>query len=125
LPGSGRVALDASASGAGGVGVAKVQYALTGGSLTKAVIATASLGLYGYLPFWNSTSVPSGTHALQSLATDTLGITAYSAGISMNDQQAFAESPSETKREPRTVSSAITTTVTPVTLRGRVGCRPV
>ena len=51
--------------------------------MTKSVIGTASPSPYGYLDGWNSTSVPSGTYTLQSLATDAAGNTAYSAGVSI------------------------------------------
>jgi len=78
-----KVTLDAAASASYGVGITKVQFVLTGGTLNKAVVGTATRTLYGYIDEWNSTSVPSGIYTLQSLATDGAGNTAYSAGISV------------------------------------------
>ena len=75
--------LDASAGASNKVGIAGVQFVLTGGSYSKTVIGTATLTLYGYVYSWNTTTVPSGTYTLQSLATDGAGNTAYSAGISI------------------------------------------
>ena len=73
--------LDASASD--NIGVSSVKFVLTGGTYNKTVIGTASPTLYGYLLSWNTTSVPNGTYTLQSLATDTAGNTAYSAGVTI------------------------------------------
>ena len=68
--------LDASASSP--LGISKVQFVLTGGAYNKTVIGTATSTAYGwYLP-WNTTTVPSGTYTIQSLATDAQGGTAYS-----------------------------------------------
>ena len=74
-------ALDASASTA--AGVATVQFVLSGGAYTQSVIGTAVATPYGYILEWDTTSVPNGTYTLQSLATDKLGNTAYSAGITV------------------------------------------
>ena len=76
---SGNVLLDASASDPGGV--AKVQFALTGGSLNQTVLGTAAPTLYGYLFSFNTTTVANGTYTLQSVASDTAGNTGYSPGI--------------------------------------------
>ena len=75
--------LDASASASFGVGITKVQFVLTGGSFNKSVIGTATLTAYGYIYSWNTTGVPGGTYTLQSLATDNVGNTAYSPGITV------------------------------------------
>ncbi len=82
LSGTGAV-LDATASASNGVGIAKVQFVLSGGSYSKSVIGTATPSLYGYVFAWNTTSVPDGTYTLQSLATDAAGNTAYSAPITV------------------------------------------
>jgi hypothetical protein len=66
---SGNTALDAVASST--VGISSVQFEITGGSVTNDVIATGTPTLYGYLAKWNSTTVPNGTYALSSVATDT------------------------------------------------------
>ena len=76
---SGTALLDATASDPGGV--AKVQFALTGGSLNQAVLGTALPTLYGYLFSFNTTTVANGTYTLQSVASDTAGNTGYSPGI--------------------------------------------
>jgi hypothetical protein len=75
--------LDASASASNNVGIAKVQFVLTGGSYNKTVLGTGTATLYGYIYGWNTTSVPSGTYTLQSLATDGAGNSTYSTGISV------------------------------------------
>ena len=75
--------LDATASASYGVGITKVQFALTGGSYNKTVLGTASLTLSGAILAWNTTTVVNGTYTLQSLATDGAGNTAYSPGITV------------------------------------------
>jgi hypothetical protein len=78
-----RAILDASASAANGSSIAKVFFALTGGTYNQAVIATATPTLYGYLGLFNTTTVPNGTYTLQSVASDALGFTGSSPGISV------------------------------------------
>ena len=53
------------------------------GPTTRLPSARRLSTLDGYILPWNSTSVPGGTYTLQSLATDDLGNTAYSTGISV------------------------------------------
>ena len=76
---SGNQHLDATAS----PGVTKVQYEVTGGSLSDAVIATATPTIYGWLAAWNTTTVPNGTYTLQSVASYAGGVSGTSAGISV------------------------------------------
>ena len=76
---SGTVVLDASAADAGGV--AKVQFALSGGTLNQTVVGTATPTLYGYLLVLNTTTLPNGPYTLQSVATDSVGNTGYSPGV--------------------------------------------
>ena len=57
--------LDAGASS----GASKVQYEITGGTLSNSVIATATPTYYGWLAGWNTTTVANGTYALQSVAS--------------------------------------------------------
>jgi hypothetical protein len=57
--------LDAAASS----GATLVQYEITGGTLNDSVIATATPTIYGWLAKWNTTAVPNGTYALQSLGS--------------------------------------------------------
>jgi len=79
LKGSSAV-LDASASGPSKV--AGVSFTLSGGSLSSPMhLGTAQPSLYGWQTMWNTTAVPNGTYTLQSVATDTSGTTATSAGI--------------------------------------------
>ena len=75
--------LDATAAASYGVGITKVQFVITGGSYNQSVVGTSVLTPYGYIYQWNTTTVPSGTYTLQSLATDGAGNTAYSPGISV------------------------------------------
>lgn len=70
--------LDAGAS----AGVTEVQFALTGGSLTRSAIATASPTYYGWIAEWNSTTVADGSYTLQSVATEG-STSATSPGISI------------------------------------------
>lgn len=72
------VVLDAGAS----AGVTKVLFELTGGSLSDSVIATAKATEYGWIASWDSTTVPNGSYALQSVATAS-GSSVASSGISI------------------------------------------
>ena len=76
---SGTSLFDATASDAGGV--AKVQFALTGGSLNQTVVGTAVPTLYGYLFQLNTTTVANGTYTLQSVASDAGGNVGLSSGV--------------------------------------------
>lgn len=75
------VVLDASATDK--VGVSKVEFRLTGGTLHNALIGTATLESFGWFTEWNSTTVPNGTYALQSDAYDPAGHRGVSAAISV------------------------------------------
>jgi uncharacterized repeat protein (TIGR02543 family) len=75
--------LDATASASNGVGISRVQFVLTGGSLNKFVVGTATSTLYGYLFGLNTTTIVDGTYTLQSLATDGSGNTTYSSPITI------------------------------------------
>ena len=46
-----------------------VQFELSGGALSDQVIATATPTIYGWLAQWDTTSVPNGAYALQSVST--------------------------------------------------------
>ena len=78
---SGSVVLGASAPA--NVGVTKVEFHLTGGSLNQALIATAAPTSYGWLAGWDSTTVPDGTYTLQAEAYDGAGLQAFSAGVTV------------------------------------------
>jgi hypothetical protein len=74
--------LDALASGPSKV--AGVNFTLSGGSLSSPMhLGTAVPSFYGWKTNWNTTAVPNGTYTLQSVATDTSGITATSAGVTV------------------------------------------
>jgi hypothetical protein len=72
-----------AASASDNVSVNNVQFAVTGGPLTKSVVGLAAPSIYGYLYEWNTTTVPNGTYTLQSVATDEAGNTASSAAIAV------------------------------------------
>ena len=76
---SGTTILDATAADAGGV--AKVQFALTGGTFNQTVVGTATPTIYGYLFGLDTTTVPNGSYTLQSVATDSAGNAGYSPGV--------------------------------------------
>ena len=70
--------LDASAS----AGVTQVQFELSQGTVSDGVIATATPTIYGWIALWDSTTKPSGTYTLQSVATSG-GSSGTSPGISI------------------------------------------
>jgi outer membrane protein assembly factor BamB len=63
--------LDASAS----AGVTSVNFELNGGTLSDKVIGKGAATIYGWIGQWNTTDIPNGTYALQSVAS-------YSSGVS-------------------------------------------
>ncbi len=65
------------------LGVTKVEFHLSGGSLKDAIIATGTLTCYGWLASWNTTTVPNGSYTLQSVAYDAAGMSAHSASITI------------------------------------------
>jgi hypothetical protein len=65
------------------VGVTKVEFHLTGGTLNNALVATGSPTAYGWAVFWDSTTVPDGTYTVQSDAYDGAGNVGISAPISL------------------------------------------
>ena len=80
LSGSAAV-LDASAAGT--ADVTSVQFEVSGGSLSNHVVSPAAPTLYGWIGFWNTTTVPNGTYTLHSVATEKGGTTATSPGITV------------------------------------------
>ena len=74
--------LDAVASDYGKV--TKVEYRLTGGAFNKALIATGTATVYGWLAGWDTTTVPDGSYTLQSVAYDAAGLSTYSAGVTIS-----------------------------------------
>jgi major membrane immunogen (membrane-anchored lipoprotein) len=76
------VLLGATASDSTGT-LSNVEFHLTGGSLDDALVATATSSPWGWYDFWDSTTVPDGTYTLESVAYNTAGIKAYSAGVTI------------------------------------------
>ncbi len=75
---SGSQYLDAAASNAN-----KVEFHLTGGTFNESLIATATLTYYDWLASWNTTTVPNGSHTLQSVAYNAAGMSAHSAPVAI------------------------------------------
>ena len=71
--------LDASAS----TNATRVEFELSGGSLSDALIATATATYYGWLAAWNPSTVPNGTYILQSVAYDSSGDTSASPPVAV------------------------------------------
>jgi hypothetical protein len=80
LSGSAAV-LDASAAGT--ADVTSVSFEVTGGSLSDQLVSPAAPTIYGWIGFWNTTTVPDGTYTLQSVATEVGGTTATSPPITV------------------------------------------
>jgi hypothetical protein len=71
--------LDASAS----AHVTSVSFQLTGGPDNRTQIATAKPTIYGWIGLWNTTTVPNGTYALQSVASYADGVSGTSSPITI------------------------------------------
>ena len=71
--------LDAATSPA----ASRVQYEITGGTLSDSVIAIAIPTYFGWLAQWNTTKVPNGTYSLQSVASFSDGSSATSAPVTI------------------------------------------
>jgi phospholipase C len=78
---SGNTYFDATASD--NIGVSKVEFHLSGGSLNDRLVATAAPTNYGWIAPWDSTTVPNGTYSLQSVAFDRAGNSTHSTGVSV------------------------------------------
>jgi hypothetical protein len=76
-----KAVLDASASGP--AHITSVQFVLSGGSISNAVVATGAPTLFGYVAQWDTTGIVNGTYTLQSEVTETGGTTALSPGITV------------------------------------------
>ena len=64
-------------------GVTQVQYELTGGSLSDAVIASAVPTNYGWIAAWNTTTVANGTYTLNSVASASGAPNGTSPGVTI------------------------------------------
>jgi hypothetical protein len=78
---AGSVTLDASASSP--IGLASVRFETTIGPLINQVVSGSTLTAYGWIGSWNTASVPNGTYALVSVATDTNGVSTTSTPITV------------------------------------------
>ena len=74
--------LDAAASDS--VGVTKVEFQLTGGTLNDVLVATATPTLFGWIADWNTRTVPNGSYTLQSVAYDAEGLSTRSTGTTVS-----------------------------------------
>jgi hypothetical protein len=83
-PLSGWAALDARASD--NVAPSKVEFYLTGGNYTNALIGVANPSPYGWIAVWDTTSVPNGTYTLNSVAVDYAGNVGRSANVNITVQ---------------------------------------
>jgi hypothetical protein len=75
--------LDEAPGGVEKVGVDSLQFEITGGNLSNPVTVTAAPYIFGWIAQWNTTNVPDGTYTLQSVSTDTNGVTGASPGITV------------------------------------------
>jgi hypothetical protein len=64
-------------------GATKVQYEITGGTLTNQIIATGVPTYYGWLAQWNTTTVANGSYTLQSVASFSGAGSATSAPVTI------------------------------------------
>jgi hypothetical protein len=77
----GNVTLDATASD--DVGIATVEFHVTGGALVDSRLGTATNSSFGWLFDWNTRTVPDGTYTLRSVAYDGTGKVTASAPVSV------------------------------------------
>ena len=71
------------ASATGQHSITKVQFEISGGSVSNQVIATGVPTIYGYLTAFDSSNFPNGTYTIRSVATDSQGLTGTSAPVSI------------------------------------------
>lgn len=71
--------LDATAS----AGTASLSFEVSGGSIIDDVVSSSVSWEYGWLGAWDSRDVPNGTYTLQSVATDTAGVSTTSAPVTV------------------------------------------
>jgi hypothetical protein len=71
--------LDATAS----AGTASLSFEVSGGSTIDDVVSSSVSWEYGWLGAWDTRDVPNGTYTLQSVATDTAGVSTTSAPVTV------------------------------------------
>jgi hypothetical protein len=77
----GNTYVDAGASSQNAM--ARVKFEISGGSISDQVIGSGTATQFGWLAQWNTTGVPNGTYAFQSVATDNHGLSGTSAPITV------------------------------------------
>ena len=61
-----------------------MEFHLTGGSYNDALVGVSTLYKgFGYICYWNTTSVPNGTYTLNSVAYDPAGNVGHSANVTV------------------------------------------
>ena len=73
--------VDAGASSQNGI--ATVKFEISGGSISDKVVSTGTASIYGWYGQWNTTAVPNGTYTIQSVATDSKGLSGTSAPVTV------------------------------------------
>jgi hypothetical protein len=63
------------------VGVTKVEFRVTGGALTNAVVSGGTSWIYGWLGGWNTDAYAAGTYSLRAYAYDAAGNVGISAPV--------------------------------------------
>jgi hypothetical protein len=63
--------------------ITKVQFEISGGSITNQVIGTGTPTVYGYISGFDSSNFPNGSYTIRSVATDSQGLSASSAPVSI------------------------------------------
>jgi hypothetical protein len=102
---SGTIPVTASASA--GAGMASVQFQLDGNNLGSPVTGTGS----SFTLQWNTAGASNGSHTLKAVATDAVGQTTTSAGVTVTTSNVVtAPSVSITSPNPGTVSGTVTVT---------------
>ncbi|MGH8977190.1 MAG: Ig-like domain-containing protein, partial [Acidimicrobiia bacterium] len=61
------------------IGVTRVEFRATGGSLSNALIGTGQSSPYGWIMTWNTTTVANRSYQVRSVAFDAAGNTTTSA----------------------------------------------
>ena len=63
--------------------MATVDFRITGGQLGQPLLVKTVPTWYGWLGYWNTSTVPDGTYTVESVATDAAGNRSQSAGVTV------------------------------------------